>query len=711
MCGIIGAFGKKDAFEIVGSGLEKIRERGRDGAGIFDGKTIQVAKTISELKNSSSENIIGQVLHAIVHTMPQPIQDDNHVLIANCEIYNWKELDARYNFEAQNDTVVLLKLLKKFGIKKTLELVHGVYSFCYWAKDDVYLARDIIGIKPLWYSLDKGLLFCSEKKAIEGNAKNIVELNPRTILHYNNTTKKSKIIKRPFFELTKNKDSEQEQIETAHRLLKKAVEMRIPDRKFGILLSGGIDSAMIAKMLKDSKAEFSAYVATVDESAEVEAARRIAADLKIPLKIAYVTDIHVLLAKVIPLIEDSNVVKAGVAATFYAACELAKKDDCKVIFSGIGSDELFAGYSRFKYGNLNTINKDCYSDILRFYERNAYRDDVITMHNNLELRIPFLDVDLVRYALTIDPSLKIKKEHNEIIEKQVVREIGKRIGLPGYVVQKKKKAAQYSSGVDKAMQKAAKEHGFASRSAYMDSFLPRKIMKLGALISGGKDSWFAAYLLTRHNYEIACLISIKSKNSASFMFHTPNVDLVSLQSKACGIPLIVQKTTGEKEKELSDLKNAIKKAKKEFEIEGIVSGALFSNYQRERIEKVCDELGLKIFSPLWHMDQELELRAILDNKFEIIFSSVAADGLDKSWLGVPITKEHIEKLKKLNKRLGLNIAGEGGEYESLVIDCPLFKKKIVVEKAELVAQGENTAHFVIKKAGLDAKGANISDLP
>lgn len=227
-------------------------------------------------------------------------------------------------------------------------------------------------------------------------------------------------------------------------------------------------------------------------------------------------------------------------------------------------------------------------------------------------------------------------------------------------------------------------------------------MKVAALLSGGKDSVFAAYKISK-KHELICLITIKSENPDSYMFHTPNIDLVDLQAKSIGLPLIIQKTKGEKEKELADLKNIIKKAKEEYNIEGIVTGALFSDYQRERIEKICNGLKIESISPLWHMDQELEMRTLLKENFKIILSSIAGYGFKKEWLGKIITDKDIDNLVELNKKYKINIAGEGGEFESLVLDCPLFKKEIIIKDSKIIAEDENTAILIIKKAELKSK--------
>lgn len=228
-------------------------------------------------------------------------------------------------------------------------------------------------------------------------------------------------------------------------------------------------------------------------------------------------------------------------------------------------------------------------------------------------------------------------------------------------------------------------------------------MRLGALFSSGKDSSYALYLMQKQGYEIKCLITIKSKNPDSFMFHTPNIEMTKLQAEAMELPLLEQTTEGKKEDEIRDLEKALEKAKEKYKIGGVVTGALFSDYQRTRIEKVCDKINLKVFSPLWHKDQEKEVRDLVKEGFKVVLSSVAAEGLDRNWLGKELGNGMIDRLVKLNKKSGLNVAGEGGEYESLVLDAPMFKKKIEITDADIIEEDKNIARLIIKKAELAKK--------
>ncbi len=225
-------------------------------------------------------------------------------------------------------------------------------------------------------------------------------------------------------------------------------------------------------------------------------------------------------------------------------------------------------------------------------------------------------------------------------------------------------------------------------------------MKVGSLFSGGKDSVYAIYWTLNQAWDISVLITLSPKRTDSWMFHYPNTWITKLQSKALGIPQIMIETEGEKEKELDDLSKALSKAKKEYGIEGIVSGALSSEYQRTRIERVCHRLNLKSFTPLWHKDQVMLLKSMVRAGFEIIITSVSAYGLDKNWLGRIIDYKTINDLESLYKKYGVWPGGEGGEFETLVTNGPIFKKRIVIDNYERIWKGESGI-LIIKSAHLE----------
>jgi ABC transporter with metal-binding/Fe-S-binding domain ATP-binding protein len=202
-------------------------------------------------------------------------------------------------------------------------------------------------------------------------------------------------------------------------------------------------------------------------------------------------------------------------------------------------------------------------------------------------------------------------------------------------------------------------------------------VKLGVLFSGGKDSVFATYRAMQKN-QVACLITLISQNPDSYMFHTPNIQRTSLQAEAIGLPLLSWPTLGEKEKELEDLAAAIADARDEYGIQGVVSGAIESVYQAVRTQRICKALDLWCFNPLWQINQVDYLRLLLSEGFQVIITGVFAYPFDASWLGQELTLECICRLEELWKRYKVSPSGEGGELETMVLDGPIFQKRLEI---------------------------------
>ncbi len=223
-------------------------------------------------------------------------------------------------------------------------------------------------------------------------------------------------------------------------------------------------------------------------------------------------------------------------------------------------------------------------------------------------------------------------------------------------------------------------------------------MKLGVLFSGGKDSTFALHLAAEKE-EVVCLITVISKNKESFMFHTPNINLTMLQAEALGLPLVSVLTEGVKEEELADLEKAITQAIKDHKIEGIVTGAVESVYQAQRIQRICNRLNVWCFNPLWKHDQKALLEALVEKQFKVMISGIFAYPLDEKWLGKEINTKVIASLVKLKEVYGISPSGEGGEIETTVLDAPMFKKKIEILDYSIEARG-NSGVFIVKQARL-----------
>lgn len=229
-----------------------------------------------------------------------------------------------------------------------------------------------------------------------------------------------------------------------------------------------------------------------------------------------------------------------------------------------------------------------------------------------------------------------------------------------------------------------------------------KTMKLAVLYSGGKDSNYALYLAQEHGHEISCLVSMRSENKESYMFQTPGNDFVSIQAQCLEIPLLHFETKGIKEAEIEDMKLALSEAKKKYGIEGVVTGAIKSAYQAQRVQKVCFELGLESFNPLWQIDEKEFMSSLLKDGFKIVILGVFSYPLTKKWVGKELNQSVLSELIEYNEKYGLSVAGEGGELETFVIDGPIFKKKISIE-GNVVMDSENAGILEIKTCEVHEK--------
>lgn len=223
-------------------------------------------------------------------------------------------------------------------------------------------------------------------------------------------------------------------------------------------------------------------------------------------------------------------------------------------------------------------------------------------------------------------------------------------------------------------------------------------MRVAVLATGGKDSALALYRVLKIGYEVKYLACMIPMREDSWMFHYPNIRLVDLFADAVGIPLVKAEASGIKEKELGDLKRLIEG----LDVDALVSGAIASIYQKSRIEKMCEQLGLKCIAPLWHENPLSILKEIVALKFDVIVTGVYAYGFGEEWLGRKIDNATIEALTELNRTYGVSLVGEGGEYETLVLDAPFFKKQIKIVEAEKTWKNQSGS-FLITKAKLEGK--------
>jgi diphthine-ammonia ligase len=225
-------------------------------------------------------------------------------------------------------------------------------------------------------------------------------------------------------------------------------------------------------------------------------------------------------------------------------------------------------------------------------------------------------------------------------------------------------------------------------------------MRLAALYSGGKDSTFAAYLMEQQGHAVDLLVSVMPRDPHSWVFHTPNLALVPLMAAAMGKELVTVGSSGEEKDDLRALAEVLSG----LDVEGVVTGAIASDYQWDRINHVCDPLGLRVFSPLWRKDQSMLMEELISAGIRAALVTVAAEGLGPSWLGRGIDLASLAELRQLSGRYGMNVAGEGGEYETLTLDSPMHRKALRIVEAETEIARDGGALKVTKAVLEDKHG-------
>ena len=197
-------------------------------------------------------------------------------------------------------------------------------------------------------------------------------------------------------------------------------------------------------------------------------------------------------------------------------------------------------------------------------------------------------------------------------------------------------------------------------------------------------------------------MSVLPKGVESLMFHFPNVRWTEIQAEAMGLP---HRMIEAGQEELVSLRDGLEKTRKALGIDGVVTGAVASDYQKSRIDQICDTLGLKSFAPLWHKDPKILVNDLKFAGFKMILSGVGAAGLDESWLGKQLTDDRWLMLERLSRKHGIHLTGEGGEYETFVIDAPNFQRRVSVDETTNRWDGQS-GYLIVEKARLQQKSAN-----
>lgn len=463
MCSIIGINGQNVNNRLFKM-LNILKHRGPDATGIYSNGKLFFNEEIND-KIDESEFILAHNLLSIVgNNEIQPIKSGNLVLIANAEIYNYEKLLLDYNldnFKTNSDCEIILKLIEKFyennlkeAVLKTISLLDGDYAFCVYDNKDYVAVRDEIGVKPLHYAFDENTFsFSSESKALKAiNLNNSQSLNPRYAIVNNSLLK----IRDEFTRYESKIPYEDLKNELKTNLLEATKKRTKNLDHVALLFSAGVDSTLIAILLKKLNVNTTLYTIGTENSQDLKFSKKVAKDIDLPLKTWIINQeiIEKQLEDTINTIEDTNLMKIGVGMTIKLTSQLASKDNQKVILSGQGADELFCGYNRYKnkYDTPAELLDELTHDLNNMYHVNLERDDKATMSNSIELRVPFLDRNVIETAVKT-PIKYMLHSNEDKIRKHILREVAYEMGVPEYIAFRPKKAAQYGTGIDKIIKK------------------------------------------------------------------------------------------------------------------------------------------------------------------------------------------------------------------------------------------------------------------
>lgn len=454
--------------------LKALTHRGADAHGVATPNSVRVTKTIKEvpIESINSSVALGHNLSRTVSKdHPQPVLGDDFALVFEGRLFpspNLSEVDQ------------VLERLDGNLWKNTEDILtelDGSYVFAIAQHKKAFVGRDSLGATPLYYGENETVCaVASERKALWTlGIKNVRSFPPGNLAVVN----AHGFVFYPIKTVTQP-PIEPMDLEMAAKRLQKLLLESTKERVSNlenvvIAFSGGLDSSVIATLAKTCETEVHLVSVGLKDQPEIPHVKAAAKALKLPLYLQtyMLNDVKRVLPNVLWLIEEPNVVKANIAIPFYWTAEVASKLGCKILLAGQGSDELFGGYQRYLriYSRSGTaaVRDIMYRDVALSYEANLQRDNQVCSSHGVELRLPFLDREVVCFSLSLPVSLKIECAENSL-RKKVLRRAAQNLGMPPFIANRPKRAIQYETGVNKALRKLAREEGLSLQGYVKKSF-------------------------------------------------------------------------------------------------------------------------------------------------------------------------------------------------------------------------------------------------
>ncbi len=469
----------------VVSMLKSLMHRGTDAHGIATPISVKIARSLEELRstNLNSNIATGYNLSRINNRdVPQPVLGNNYSLVFDGRFFpsneetNLEEVANRLPRDSEEN---IRSILKDFD---------GSYAFVTSYPNKIIAGRDAYGLTPLYYSEDENVCgLASERKALWTlgirKVKPFPPGNIAVISTQGFAFEKAAMIIQPRIKSIGMEAA----AEHLRDLLSEATTERVKGvKKVAVAFSGGLDSSVIAVLAKKSGIDVNLISVGLENQQELLHAEKASEALELPIQVQEydMRDVEKLVSKILWLIEEPNPMKVGVAMPFFWTAEIAYKIGCRVLLAGQGSDELFGGYKRYlaelDQKDEEALQESLYQDLVSSYESNFQRDYPVCAFHKVELRLPFIDREVVNFALSLPLEFKIESVEDQL-RKRVLRKAAEKLKISDFIANRTKRAVQYSTGVNKALGKLAKSEGLTA-SAYLKQIFYKTFPNLEASI-------------------------------------------------------------------------------------------------------------------------------------------------------------------------------------------------------------------------------------
>ncbi len=452
-----------NATQAVITTLSSLRLENSEVFGIATPSAVAVGKDLDALQNQKTDSPIA-VGYAFSKSLPynrqQYLRLEDATLVFDGRIYS---PTPRASF-----TEIIARKLQQTDRSRTSEAllaeVEGDFSFIIAEPQRIIVGRDPMGVQPLYYGENRIVAaLASNRKALWKLGMEKTQSFPVGHLAFASREGfKFKPTKTLVYSEPKPVTM-QKAAETLQKLLEQSVRKRVSGtREVAVAFSGGLDSSVVAFLAKKCRANVHLIHVSLENRPEIEEAKKAADELSLPLQVYLFreADVEKIVSRVVELIEEADSVKLSIGVPFYWTAKKASEAGFRVLLAGQGADELFGGYQRYVndyllYGKTK-VRKTMFDDVVRLHESNIERDVKICSFHDVELRLPFASYQIAKFALNLPIELKIERSA-DTLRKLVLRKLAMDMGLPSSIVEKRKKAVQYATGINGALKKLAKK--------------------------------------------------------------------------------------------------------------------------------------------------------------------------------------------------------------------------------------------------------------